>query len=142
MRLAEKRAVGRGAFTLMEMLVVVAIILVLAGAAVPIYMSYLENARKDMARANVKTISDACEAYEVRYGSLPPSLVALTVAHEGQRATLDGNTLKDPWGRDYGYGGPEEREPNTGKPHIWSNGPQPGNPNSKIDSWAAIVPGQ
>ena len=49
MKLRDYRATARGGFTLMELLVVVAILVVLAGAAVPIYMTYLENAKKSTA---------------------------------------------------------------------------------------------
>ena len=47
----ETRAAARAAFTLMEMLVVVAILVVLAGAGGVIYMRYLEDARRDTAKA-------------------------------------------------------------------------------------------
>ena len=41
---------GRSGFTLMEMLVVVAIIVIIAGAATPLVLNYLHNARIDRAK--------------------------------------------------------------------------------------------
>ncbi len=46
----------RGGFTLMELLVVVAILVVLAGAAVPMYMKYLDESKRRLAWTNAKTI--------------------------------------------------------------------------------------
>ena len=55
-----KSAARRSAFTLMEMLVVVAILVVLAGAAVPIYMRYLNEAKKDRARIERQDVDGNC----------------------------------------------------------------------------------
>ncbi len=54
MLMRDRRAQLRGGFTLMELLVVVAILVVLAGAAVPIYTRYLENSKKDRAWQDTK----------------------------------------------------------------------------------------
>jgi general secretion pathway protein G len=139
MKIREKRADVRGGFTLMEMLVVVAIILVLAGAAVPMYMSYLEGAKRDMAKANVRMITEVLQAYEIKHGSLPPNLEVLTQPQaDGSPAVLDPNTLLDPWGHPYVYDGPDQKDQRTGKPHVYSQGPNLANPNSRIDNWTSL----
>src|SRR5947209_4583282 len=105
----QAQAVNRAAFTLMEMLVVVAILVVLAGAAVPIYLNYLANARIDRAKVDCRNIATAVEAYQTQVGYYPPSLQTLTQAHQnptnGQmmRATLEPTALIDPWGQPYMY---------------------------------------
>src|SRR5437764_14729331 len=95
----QAQAATRAAFTLMEMLVVVAILVVLAGAAVPIYLNYLANARIDRAKVDVRNLSNAVEAYQARHGSPPASLQALTQADPniGEKATLEPTALMDPW---------------------------------------------
>jgi general secretion pathway protein G len=127
---AATRASKRAAFTLMEMLVVVSILVVLAGAAVPIYLNYLANARIDRAKVDVKNLATAVEAYKARdpYDQYPPNLEALTVSNPntGQKATLEQNALKDPWGNLYQYS-PTDIDQNTGKIRVWSQGP-PGGP--------------
>src|SRR5262249_56744489 len=75
----KSRVVSRAAFTLMEMLVVVAILVVLAGAAIPIYLSYLDGARRDRARIDVTNLERAVDAYAAQHGGqYPESLPQLT----------------------------------------------------------------
>ena len=52
-----KRRSSRNAFTLVEMLVVVAIIVVLAGIAVPITLNVLDSSKRDIAKAQCKTLA-------------------------------------------------------------------------------------
>src|SRR5689334_23362148 len=73
----QAQAARRAAFTLMEMLVVVAILVVLAGAAVPIYLNYLANARIDRAKTDVVALQTAVEAYTTQHGTPPASLEVL-----------------------------------------------------------------
>jgi general secretion pathway protein G len=93
----------RAAFTLMEMLVVVAIIVVLAGAGIPIYLNYLDNAKRDVAKSGVKQIETAVTAYKMRYQQYPQDLVSLTQPSpiDGAAPMLPPAALVDPWGRAY-----------------------------------------
>jgi len=118
------KAAVRSAFTLMEMLVVVAILVVLAGAAVPIYLNYLENAKVDRCKADVKALTQAVQAYNTRYGDYPQSLEVLTTRNpqDGSKATLSRESLLDPWNRPYVYE-PHTIHPDTGVPRIYSQGP-------------------
>ena len=72
------RRMVRAGFTLMELMVVVALLVVLAGAGGVIYLNILEGAKEDVARSQVQALTQAVEAYNVRYGAYPPSLAALT----------------------------------------------------------------
>ncbi len=121
------QAATRAAFTLMEMLVVVAILVVLAGAAVPIYMSYLDNARIDRMKLDFKTLEMALEAYEAKHGFLPQDWTALTQPdpnEPGTRAALDAETVqKNPWNMGGYTFNPGERHPLTAKPRIMTTTP-------------------
>jgi general secretion pathway protein G len=129
----QAQVTARAAFTLMEMLVVVAILVVLAGAAVPIYLNYLANARIDRAKVDCKNLATAVEAYQAKIGQFPPSLQTLTQAQQdpntGQvvRATLEPASLMDPWGNPYQYD-PNDLDQNTGRIRVWSKGPPGGQP--------------
>src|SRR5260370_28599363 len=71
------RATRRVAFTLMEVLVVCAILVVLAGVGGVIYMQYLENAKKDIAKTQLQILTGAVEVYKLHNGDFPPNLAAL-----------------------------------------------------------------
>ncbi|MCC6418972.1 MAG: type II secretion system protein GspG [Gemmataceae bacterium] len=132
----QPRGVKRSAFTLMEMLVVVAILVVLAGAAIPIYLSYLDRARIDRAKIDIKTLEGAVDAYAAQNGGVyPQTLQELTVANPntGQRAYLDQTTLVDPWG-DFYVLDPNQQHPTTFKPKIYSLGPSK-NQQTMISNW-------
>ena len=137
MRLRERHAVVRGAFTLMEILVVMAIIVVLAGASIPIYMTYLENSRKDKAKTDCKhTLMISADAYKLRYGEYPATLDALTqMRPDGSSPDLKPENLIDPWGHPYQYAYPGQHNAAYGQPDIWSLGPRMGDPNGIIGNW-------
>src|SRR2546423_7731773 len=139
MLIRQSRALVRGAFTLMEMLVVVAILVVLAGAAVPIYMNYLERAKVDRAWADAKTLAGAVEAYKLgNGGNAPDSLAALTQPDPVTgKPYLDQSALKDPWQNDYHYQAVGSRI-STGRVEVWSGGPRG---NMEIGSWMSSPTG-
>lgn len=70
----KRRASG---FTLMEMLIVVAIIAVLAGVGFSYYGDYIEDARITTARNNIKVVRDAIARYFKDHMSYPTSLDSL-----------------------------------------------------------------
>lgn len=129
------RAEARGGFTLMEMLVVVAILVVLAGAAVPIYMRYLDDAKKDRARLDVKTIATVVETYKVKYGDYPASLAELVQPPDGAQPYIDATSLIDPWGREYQYAPQGPNNAHLGRPDVWSLGPRLNDPTGIIGNW-------
>jgi general secretion pathway protein G len=104
---ARNRATRRAAFTLLEILVVVAIVVILAGVGVVATTSYLENAKKSKAVLGCKGISQAAEAYYLNPSSnntYPQSLQDMVqppfggpLLKNGQQDTID------PWGRPYNY---------------------------------------
>lgn len=63
----------RKAFTLIELLIVVAIIAVLAAIAVPNFMEAQVRAKTSAALSDMRTIKTALEAYQVDYAEYPPN---------------------------------------------------------------------
>ena len=86
----------RKGFTLIELLIVITIIAILAGAAVPYVQDYVEDARYAKAKADLDEIRNALIRYEVDRGT------TYTAANIG---TLVGPYLSaalvDPWGGAY-----------------------------------------
>jgi general secretion pathway protein G len=132
----KRRGVSRGGFTLMEMLVVVAILVVLAGTGSVIYMRYLDDAKKDRARIDVRMLTQVVETYQVKHSDFPPSLAVLTQPEpDGSKPYLEHGALLDPWGREYQYAFPGQHHALTGKPDIWSLGPRAGDASGMIGNW-------
>jgi general secretion pathway protein G len=125
---------GRGGFTLMEMLVVVAIIVLLAGIGVPIFLNRLEDSRKRTAWANAKTIAQQAEIYRMDQGDYPTNLTELVQPPNGHSAYLEADSLVDPWKHEYQYAYPGQHN-TQGKPDVWSLGPKPGDQNGVIGTW-------
>ena len=93
---------GRPAFTLLEILVVVAIIVMLAGMSVGV-MSYLERAREDSAVMNAATIKKALLDFKIRNGEWPGNLQELV-----NIGTLRPENLLDPWKQQYQFEAPQD----------------------------------
>ena len=85
-------------FTLIEILVVVAIIGMLGAVAVPAYMNYLADARITTTRSLIKSIEDACQMYNMKHGGKYPSqLSELQEGDDDNPPLIDGG-IEDPWG--------------------------------------------
>ena len=139
MIVGSSRAAARAAFTLMELLVVVMILVILAGTGGVIYMRYLEQARDQTARVQLQTLTQVVDTYMIRYGSYPPNLASLTQPMaDGSKPYLEPTALLDPWQREYQYANPGSHHPTTGKPDIWSQGANPGDANSVIGNWSGM----
>lgn len=95
----------RDAFTLIEVLVVMAIIVILAGVATVGIMRYLDNAKELAAEAQMKNISTAYLTYYTRSGgdSWPADITELIAPSDGGRAYLDGgqSAIMSPWKQVY-----------------------------------------
>jgi general secretion pathway protein G len=133
MLLRQSRAATRAGFTLTEMLVVVAIIVVLAGIAVPITMSKLSEAKRDVAKAHIKsTLVPAVIHYRLKHEEQLPGSLDELIADPA--AGLKRDALRDPWNRPYHYS-PQTQHGSEDGFDVWSDGPKPGDPNSMIGNW-------
>ncbi|MDB5307512.1 MAG: epsG [Gemmataceae bacterium] len=103
---ARRRATRRAAFTLLEVLVVVAILVILAGVGVVATTRYLDDAKKSKAQLQASTISKAMEAYHLNPnsgGTYPQSLQELISPAWGGSSFLNDPTadLTDPWNQQF-----------------------------------------
>ena len=127
-----------GGYTLVELLVVLAILGLLAAIATPQVIKYLNHARVKTAQTEVANISTALDLYKTDVGRYPTTqegLQALVAAPAGATA-WDGPYLKknaslaDPWGHPFHYESPgqhgefdifsygSDSDKNAGKPPI------------------------
>jgi type II secretory pathway pseudopilin PulG len=88
----------------LEVLIVVAIIVVLAGAGTLTFLKFQEGANEDIAYTKIKNIEKAAMAVQIRSGSPPQSLAEMLQSQEGGRPVIDdAEAIKDPWGKEFQY---------------------------------------
>lgn len=108
----------RQGFTLIEILVVVAIIGMLGAVAVPAYMNYLADARIATTRSLIANVDVAVKSYNMKHGKYPDSLEVLQEPQEdGGDPWLEGEAV-DPWGNELKY-----EKQGKKRPKITSAGP-------------------
>ncbi|MBC7801175.1 MAG: type II secretion system major pseudopilin GspG [Gemmatimonadaceae bacterium] len=104
-------------FTLLEILVVIAILGLLIGLVAPAALRQLGGARASVARQSIERIASVLDLYKLDVGNYPTTeqgLAALSVRPSGV-ATWGGPYLKgeaqpvDPWNRAYLYRSPGSR---------------------------------
>ncbi len=103
---ALRRANRRAGFTLLEVLVVVAILVILSTVAVVATTRYLEDARKSRAQLQCKSLAQTIEAYYLNPQSgneYPENLQQLLQPPFGGTSLLKNgeDDLRDPWGGQY-----------------------------------------
>jgi general secretion pathway protein G len=79
-------------FTLLELMVVIAILGALSAVSIPMYLGYLHQARMTKAIADIYSLDKMIKVYQIDWGGYPLSLSDI-----GQQK------LKDPWGNPYSY---------------------------------------
>lgn len=103
----EGRAIAAGAlragFTLMEIMVAVAIIGIMSTMAVMGVTRMMESAKKDAAQSGVQSIKNAVTTYYLENKRYPSDLSVLVESKGDEEAILTGGegALDDPWGTQF-----------------------------------------
>ena len=103
---------NRSGFTLMELLLVMAILVIMASMVGVAFLNANQNAQEDAVRLQIKTYKDACKQFKLHVGYFPkqlPDLVQKPANDKMNRwrgpylETDNLNGFLDPWGNQYNY---------------------------------------
>jgi general secretion pathway protein G len=118
----------RHGFTLMEVLLVLAILVILGSFAVTLFSGVREKANIDAAKTQISLVEDAARFYQLNMGTYPRSLEDLvTVPSDAKNPRkwggpyLEKRVPLDPWDNEYAYVQPGKRNPD--RFDVWSMGP-------------------
>jgi len=111
MKPTDRKSRGDAGFTLLEMLVVLAIMALLAAIVAPQVLKYLGSSRTQTAKVQIQNITAALELYRLDVGRYPTQqegLVALvnptpTAPNWNGPYLKKESALRDPWGNPYLY---------------------------------------
>ncbi|HMO27688.1 MAG TPA: type II secretion system major pseudopilin GspG [Tepidisphaeraceae bacterium] len=135
-----RNPVVRRAFSLIELLLVLVILAVLAAIVVPKFTGRGQQARETAAKANISILSNALAQFEIDTGRYPTNdegleaLVRQPSGAEGWRGPyIERGVPKDPWGNDFGYRQPGQRNPTSYD--LYSLGADGREGNDDIGNW-------
>lgn len=127
-----KRYENRRGFTLMELLLVMAILVILLGLVAPRFLGTQKKANVNAAKSQIGLLKTPLESFALEMNSYPTTeqgLVALVEApadlenpDQWKGPYLDSDMPTDPWGHAYQYEYPPTRN-SRDFPDIWSLGP-------------------
>lgn len=102
---------SEGGFTLVELLVVLAIISLIAALATPNVLGYLDSTKVNTTKTQIRNLESALELYYLDNGSYPSSEIGLSALIRAVPEApgwngpyiKGGNTLNDGWGHPFAY---------------------------------------
>jgi general secretion pathway protein G len=97
---------SKGGFTLIEIMLVIVIIGIIVGIAVPKITGKVGKASDVAAKASVRAIEAAIQSYEMDNLTLPSSLPDLTVQKNNNGPYIKPSELNDPWGQPFVFSTP------------------------------------
>lgn len=98
-----RKVLRRAGFTLVEVLLVIAILGILGTVVVVNFSGAGDDARKAATQTSINAISQAVEVYRMKTGRVPKSLDDLTVGINDDEPLLKAGALKDGWAQDFDY---------------------------------------
>ena len=116
---------GQRGMTLLEIMIVIAILGMLASVLVVAVMDQLDRAKVNTTQIQIKSIESALHQFKVAYGNYPTQsegMRSLVNPPDGGKPFLkDKNTPKDAWGAEYMYFNPARK--GGGQFEVVSKGP-------------------
>jgi general secretion pathway protein G len=123
---------GEGGFTLLELMIVIAILGLLASVATPPLLRYLDNSKSSTAKIEIQSLGAALDLYAFENGRYPTTQEGLKALLEKPSAAAHWNgpylkrpeMINDPWGKSFFYRAPGHH----GAYDLYSAGPDGADP--------------
>ena len=130
-------AVARGqrGFTLIELMIVIAIIAILVGMAAGIYSRTIQHARESVLRKDLQTMREAIDNYTLDKQQAPQSLQDLVDAHYLRQVPVDPVNQQNDWVLHYGDAVLSPDQTSTGVDDVHSGSEQTGSDGTAYSSW-------
>lgn len=148
MKSSRTRRPRRGGFTLVEVLLVLAILGVIAAMVVPNLLGSQRKALVKQTGTSIHALETALQSYAIDHdGEMPSGATDQMVEALTQPKDRDGQPMKDPyldktpldaWGKPLNYRYPGQKQKVETRPDIWSNGPNKENEDGSgddINNW-------
>jgi len=131
------RAGGRpeSGFTLIELMIVIAIIVILVGMAAGIYTRTVQHARESVLKKDLQTMREAIDNYTLDKQQAPQSLQDLVDAHYLRQVPVDPITQQTDWALHYGDAVVSPDQTSTGVDDVHSNSDQMGSDGTPYNTW-------
>ncbi len=126
-------------FTLIELIVVMAVLGILLGTATPLFVKLHDHRKSGEVRAELAEITQALDAYYYDKGSFPPSLQAAGFFAVYLQPGVQGTAIKDSWSGQGSYLYTLSSSPDQAQ--VWSRGPDGKDDSSGADDIAVVVHG-
>lgn len=141
------RSERRSGFTLIEIIVVIAVVAMLASIVSPMVLRNVSDAKEATARAQIEVFALALDSYRLDHDHYPSTAEGLAVLRDRPEGTeaadrwrgpyLRKDVPADPWGRAYIYLSPGEENPGSYDLYSLGRDGEPGGEGEDADvlSW-------
>jgi general secretion pathway protein G len=129
------RHLNQRGFTLIELMIVLAIIVILVGMAAGIYTKTVQHARESVLKKDLQTMREAIDNFTLDKQQAPQSLQDLVDARYLRQVPLDPVTQQNDWVLHYGDAVLTPDQSSTGVDDVHSGSEQVGSDGTAYNTW-------